>query len=90
MVASAQNADWPVYLGGKERNLYSFLDQINPENVSQLEVAWTYETGHRAEYQANNLIVDGVLYTPTPTREVIALDAATGKELWKWDPAKDG
>ena len=84
-----KDLDWPVYLGGKERNLYSPLQQINRENVSKLEVAWTYETGEKGEYQANNLIVDGILYTPSQTRKVIALDAATGKELWKWDPATE-
>ena len=85
-----ESADWPVYLGGKERNLYSTLKQINRDNVSKLEVAWTYETGDKAEYQANNLIVDGLLYTPTPSRKVVALDAATGEVHWIWDPAKDG
>lgn len=84
-----QNADWPVYLGGKGRSLYSSLRQINRDNVSQLEVAWIYETGDKGEYQANNLIVDGILYTPSPKRKVIALDAATGRELWKWDPADE-
>jgi quinoprotein glucose dehydrogenase len=88
-VAHGQDADWPVYLGGKGRSLYSSSDQINRKNVSQLEVAWTYETGNAAEYQANNLIVGGVLYTPTATRKVIALDAATGQELWQWDPANE-
>lgn len=88
-VAYGQNVDWSQYLGGKERDLYSSLDQINLQNVSKLEVAWTYDTGNEAEYQANNLIIGGVLYTPTATRKVIALDAATGKELWQWDPAKE-
>lgn len=87
--AEPKNADWPVYLGGKSRSLYSPLQQINRDNVSQLEVAWSYDTGDKSEYQANNLIVDGVLYTPSPTRKVIALDAATGRELWKWDPANE-
>jgi quinoprotein glucose dehydrogenase len=87
--ASPANADWSNYLGSKERNLYSSLDQINRKNVTQLKVAWTYETGDKGEYQANNLIVNGMLFTPSPTRNVIALDAATGKELWKWDPAKE-
>ena len=87
--ADPQNADWPVYLGGKGRSLYSPLRQINRDNVSQLEVAWIYETGDKGEYQANNLIVDGILYTPSPKRKVIALDAATGRELWKWDPADE-
>ena len=48
-MANAEDADWPVYLGGKERNLYSPLDQINRENVSKLQVAWTYETGDADE-----------------------------------------
>ena len=73
-----ENADWRVYLGGKERNLYSSLKQINRDNVTKLQVAWSHETGDKAEYQANNLIVDGILYTPTPGRKVVALDAATG------------
>ena len=89
-VDAKENSDWRVYLGGKERNLYSTLKQINRDNVSKLEVAWTFETGDKAEYQANNLIVDGLLYTPTPTRKVVALDAATGEVRWTWDPAKDG
>lgn len=85
--AGGGKVDWPTYLGGKQRNLYSSLDQIHRGNVKQLEVAWTYDTGDKGEYQANNLVVDGVLYTPTPTRKVVALDAATGREIWKWDPA---
>lgn len=62
LIASGEepkNADWPVYLGGKDRSLYSPLRQIDRGNVAKLEVAWTYETGDKAEYQANNLIVDG-------------------------------
>src|SRR5687768_12932394 len=87
--AEPENMDWPIYLGNKERNLYSPLQQIHRGNVGQLKVAWTYETGDKAEYQANNLIIGGVLYTASPTRKVIALDAATGRELWKWDPASE-
>ena len=87
--APADEVDWPVYLGGKGRDLYSELDQINRENVSKLEVAWTYDTGEKAEYQANNLIVGGVLFTPTAARKVVALNAATGEEIWIWDPAKE-
>src|SRR5687768_8182836 len=87
--ASPANVDWPAYLGDKERSHYSPLQQINRSNVAQLKVAWTYDTGDKAEYQANNLIIAGVLYTASPTRKVIALDAATGRELWKWDPRSE-
>jgi len=87
VAAARTDADWPAYLGDKQRSLYSPLQQIDRDNVAQLDVAWTYETGEKGEYQANNLVIGGVLYTATPNRRVIALDAATGRELWKWDPA---
>ncbi|MSU34375.1 MAG: pyrroloquinoline quinone-dependent dehydrogenase [Pedosphaera sp.] len=87
--SSKANVDWPSYLGDKGRSLYSPLRQINRTNVRQLKVAWTFDTGDKGEYQANNLIINGVLYTPSPTRKVIALDAATGLELWKWNPATE-
>src|SRR6059036_371233 len=87
--ASEANSDWPAYLGDKGRSLYSPLRHINRSNVAQLKVAWTYDTGDKGEYQANNLIIAGVLYTASPTRKVIALDAATGRELWKWDPQSE-
>jgi quinoprotein glucose dehydrogenase len=87
--AASANVDWPTYLGGKGRSLYSPLQQINKGNVAKLKVAWTYDTGEKGEYQANNLIVGGTLYTATPSRKVIALDAATGRELWKWDPRSE-
>src|SRR6266496_4195402 len=83
--ASEASSDWPAYLGDTGRSLYSPLRQINRSNVAQLKVAWSYDTGDKGEYQANNLIIAGVVYTASPTRKVIALDAATGRELWKWD-----
>ena len=46
-VAHGQDVDWPNYLGGKKRDLYSSLDQINRENVAKLKVAWTYDMGTR-------------------------------------------
>lgn len=79
-------ADWAHYLGHPTSNQYSTLDQITTENVQQLAVAWTYETGDSAMYQGNNLVVEGVLYTATPTRKVTALNAATGAHRWTFDP----
>ncbi|MBJ06249.1 MAG: quinoprotein glucose dehydrogenase [Verrucomicrobiaceae bacterium] len=81
-----RSADWPIYLGGKKRDLYSTLDQINRGNVKNLELAWSYDTGHKGEYQANNLVVNGVLFTPTAARQIDALNAATGQRIWRWDP----
>src|SRR2546428_5593217 len=82
--ASEPNSDWPAYLGDTGRSLYSPLRQINRSNVARLKVAWTYDTGDKGEYQANDLIVAGVLYTASPTRKVIALDASTGQRLWQY------
>jgi quinoprotein glucose dehydrogenase len=81
--------DWPVYLGDKASTQYSALDQINKQNVSRLAVAWTYHTGDEGEFQSNGLVIDGVLYTASPSRKIIALNAATGVEIWTFDPASE-
>src|SRR5687768_9859385 len=61
-------SDWRAYLGNTASTHYSSLDQINGGNVAKLQVAWTYETGDKGEFQTNNLIVAGVLYTASPSR----------------------
>jgi quinoprotein glucose dehydrogenase len=85
--------DWPVYGGNPQDTRYSPLAQINRSNVSQLQVAWRYDTGETDEkggLQTNPLVVNGVLYAYTPSQKVIALDAATGKLLWKFDSGVGG
>ena len=82
---------WEVYGGTKEGTHYSSLTQIDTSNVQQLAVAWQYHTGdadtvHYSQIQCNPIIVDGVLYGTTPTQKIFALDAATGKQLWVYDP----
>ena len=79
------NVDWPVYGGQVEGQHYSPLTQINQNNVTQLKVQWTYDTGEEGIVETNPLVVGRVLYAYTPTEKVIALDAATGKLLWKFD-----
>ena len=86
-----QSREWPAYLGGQDSAHYSVLDEITPENVSRLEVAWTYRTGDadpegRSQIQCNPIVVDGVLYATSPGLELFALDPATGEELWVFDP----
>ncbi|HEX2664564.1 MAG TPA: PQQ-binding-like beta-propeller repeat protein, partial [Candidatus Acidoferrum sp.] len=77
--------DWPVYGGSPENTHYSALAQINRENVKQLTVAWSYDTGEEGGLESSPIIVGGVLYGLTPTQKVFALEAATGKQLWKFD-----
>jgi glucose dehydrogenase len=87
---SQQYRDWKMFGGGPENIHYSTLSQINRDNVSQLEVAWTYDTGDafpNSEMQCNPVIIDGVLYGTTPKLRVIALDAENGKLIWSFDPS---
>ena len=88
-VALAQTVNWPVYGGSDDHTHYTTLHQISPANVRQLRVAWTYDT-HDAfpgsEMQTNPIVIDGVLYGTSPKLRVFALDAATGQELWSFDP----
>ena len=89
-VHAAAGRDWPVYLGDKSASHYSTLTQLTPANVSRLEVAWTFRTGDLREgatqMQCNPLIIDGVLYATTPQSKLVALEAATGHELWRFAP----
>lgn len=75
--------EWREYLGGPDRNHYSTLDQINLSNVKQLTQAWEYHTQDSGQIQCNPIIVEGVLYGMTATTQPFALDAATGKEIWR-------
>ena len=81
--------DWPAYLGDAARSHYSTLARIHRGNVAALRTAWTYDTGEKGEFQSNNLVIDGVLYAATPGRHVVALDAATGRERWRFDPKSE-
>ena len=83
------SADWPVYGGNTDNTHYSTLSQITPANAATLQVAWTYDTRDAwkgSEMQANPIVIDGVLYATSPKVRVFALDAATGKERWSFDP----
>src|SRR5687768_8174916 len=82
---SESDRDWPAYGGRLEQTRHSSLQQINRNNVSQLEVAWTYDTGEKGGLQTQPIVVDGVLYALTPSHKAFALRAATGELLWTFD-----
>jgi quinoprotein glucose dehydrogenase len=87
--------EWPFHGGDPGHRQYSPLTQISTANVGQLQVAWTYRTGDadpngRSQIQCNPIIVDGVLYATSPQLKVFALDAATGRERWSFDPFAAG
>ena len=81
----AADRDWPEYLGGPDRSHYSDLRQINASNVGRLTTAWVYHTGQFGQMQCNPIVVKGVLYGATGTSEVFALDAATGRQIWRFN-----
>jgi len=85
----SRNVDWPVYQGSDDKTHYTTLAQISPANVSTLQVAWTYDTQDAfegSEMQSNPVVIDGVLYAMSPKQRAFALDAATGTQLWSFDP----
>jgi quinoprotein glucose dehydrogenase len=87
----AADRDWPVYLGDKASSHFSELKVINTRNVQRLDVAWIYHAGdgradNRSQIQCNPLVIGGVLYGTSPQLKLVALDAATGRELWRFDP----
>jgi len=95
---TADGQEWRSYGGDAGGTRFSPLTQITRKNVNQLKRAWTYHTGevdrsgnatdrhNIAPFESTPIVVDGVLYFSTPSNRVIALDAETGTEIWKFDP----
>ena len=79
-----------MYGGTADNNHFSPLAQINRQNVKRLDVAWTFDTEESGGLQTSPIEVEGVLYGITPSQKIFALDAATGKLLWKFDSGVKG
>ena len=74
--------EWPDYAGSPEGHRYIPLNQITKANVTKLSVAWSYP---HAETGFNPIVAHGIAYTKARNKSVVAVDAATGKELWVHD-----
>ncbi|HWS90355.1 MAG TPA: pyrroloquinoline quinone-dependent dehydrogenase [Pyrinomonadaceae bacterium] len=95
-LAQARATEWRFYGGDRGGTRYSPLKQIDRSNVARLRRAWVYHTGEldlglktasfQASFSTTPLVVGGVMYLTTPSSRVVALDAETGRELWKFDP----
>ncbi|MBV9074616.1 MAG: pyrroloquinoline quinone-dependent dehydrogenase [Acidobacteria bacterium] len=94
----AQTSEWPNYGNDAGGMRHSPLSQINSENVTKLQVAWTFHTGdisdgkgerRRSGFETTPIMVDGTLYLTTPFNRIIALDPETGKQRWAFDPKID-
>jgi len=88
--SSGQGNQWRYYGKNSYGTRFVDSDQINLSNVKDLEVAWTFRTGHiagaGAEDQNTPLQIGDTVYVCTPYNKVVALDAGTGKEKWSFDP----
>ena len=91
----AAGQEWPFYGADAGETHYSRLTLLNRENVRNLQPLWEWKTGEQPRpefkttpgaFEATPLMIGGVLYLSTPYNRVVALDAATGRELWSYDP----
>lgn len=89
-VAEAASTEWPVYRGDPKGNQFAALARINATNVHTLRPAWEYRTGdatERSTMHVNPIVVGGTMYITTPSLKAVALDAATGRQIWSFDPS---
>lgn len=82
--AAEEPDNWLTYSGTYDAQRYSRLDQITPENVSRLKVAWIYQSEAPGRFETTPLVVDGVMYLTEIGARVTAVDARTGRKLWSW------
>jgi quinohemoprotein ethanol dehydrogenase len=86
---TAAGKDWITYGGALNNDRYSTLDQINAGNVASLKGAWMTRLhsglGSKYKFEADPLVIDGVMYIPTGNDDIFALNARTGQKLWEWN-----
>src|SRR5947209_3802168 len=89
VLRAAGPTDWPAFGNDPGGTKFSPLAQITPANVTRLSVAWTYDTGEKGGgfrgWSVTPLVIDNVMYFGTYAGKLVALDADTGAEIWKFD-----
>ncbi|WP_020680974.1 pyrroloquinoline quinone-dependent dehydrogenase [Marinobacterium rhizophilum] len=90
-VPAADNPDnWPQYHRTSNAWRYSPLDQISPDNIKNLKVAWIHQPGDiQMGLQATPIVIDGIVYYIGPNNNVFAVEAASGKQIWHYQPDLD-
>lgn len=83
--AFAADIDWPTYGLDLSNQRYATPSQINTGNVGKLTRAWAYQSGVKATFQSTPIMVDRTVYLSLPFNGVVALDAVTGKQLWRYE-----
>ena len=82
-------SNWERSHGGPSSMRFSSLDSINKNNVSNLELAWQYNSNDgKKGIQANPVVYDGLIYLPTPGNHIVCLDGSSGKEVWRYKVEK--
>lgn len=87
--AASDTSQWLTYGRDQGETRYSSLQQINDSNISQLGVAWTFDTGSFRGLEATPLVADGIMYATRPWSSVFAVNARTGALIWDYDPQVD-
>ena len=87
--AADPHAAWRDYGGAADSAQYSSLTQVTRENVARLQVAWTYPIGENKRALFNPLVVDDLMYVIGRGNAILALAAATGREVWAYQPPAD-
>ena len=82
--AHTDHDNWLTYGHGYANQRYSGLEQITTDNVQRLVPKWIYQTGVLGTFPTNPIVADGVMYLTTPYNHVVALDAASGAERWRY------
>jgi len=84
MNAAKDAKNWLIYGRDYTNQRYSPLRQINAQNVGSMVPRWVYQTGVIGSFQTVPIVVDGVMYLTTPYNTAIAVDAKTGRQLWRY------
>ncbi|OYU15693.1 MAG: PQQ-dependent dehydrogenase, methanol/ethanol family [Alphaproteobacteria bacterium PA4] len=87
--AGKEPGNWMTHGGTYAEQRYADLEQVTSANVGKLGLAWSYDLDTARGQEATPLVIDGVMYTTTAWSKVVALDAATGKPKWTFDPEVD-
>jgi quinoprotein glucose dehydrogenase len=93
-LTESRQVEWLYYGGDPGNSRYSTLSEINPQNIQRLQIAWQWQHWETpleqygttpGFFESTPLMIDGILYVTTPYNNIAALDAETGKELWRFD-----
>jgi alcohol dehydrogenase (cytochrome c) len=87
--ASKEPHNWLTYSGGYASQRHSLLTTIRPANARDLELKWVFQSRSLERHQVTPLVVNGTMYTIQSPNDVIALDAATGKQIWSYSYTPD-